>query len=333
MELSKVIYTVTSKRSLKNPKLCHQALDSQMGKILHRSQLSTEEPFSPPDDMDAQNHTGPVACRTFIVAKKSGSEKSTRIRSYRCPSDDGPRMTVHQAANATMAHPGIWPPITVNDTEYDGSDVPSNPSLEAIAEASQIWPNRPICLVSLGTGLSYKILPDFKSQPENHASFVFQMHLQSPLQLPWLPSNRRLAEQCVRDLADCEGIHWTAVKIMKQFKGFYFRLNVPQRMSKSDLQEWTEVNRMEVLTEDYLNNADQVGDMTRLLVRTKDFERKKRDIIMTAAEEKKNDESGGNFLVGRKEMAIKSRGNLLGGTAVREKSDYPTVSLPSHACY
>jgi hypothetical protein len=90
---------------------------------------------------------------------------------------------------------------------------------------------------------------------------------------------------------------------------------------------------MEALTEDYLNNADQVGDMTTILVGTKHFERKKQGFIdETEAEETmdnetKDNELGGNVLVGKtggNKMGDKSGAKSLDGTAVRKK---PTVKF------
>ena len=267
VELSKVIYNVASKQSLKKPKLYHQALQSQMEKILRELGLPADEPFLPgPDSMDSQSRsTALVIARTFVVASESGSTNVSLLRNYRCPSNDpGLHMTVPQAANATMAHPGFWPPITVNGIEYDGACVPPNPSEEAIIEALQIWPDRPICLVSLGTGLSYKILPSFRLQPEPalRAPLVFQMRHFASL------SNRRLGEQCVRFLAHCEEIHWRVNSRKEVEEGSYFRLNVPLRMSERDFQEWTQLNRLEALTEEYLNNNDEVRDLVRILVGT-----------------------------------------------------------------
>jgi len=55
-------------------------------------------------------------------------------------------------------------------------------------------------------------------------------------------------------------------------KRFYFRLNVPQRMCQSVLKEWTQINRMEALTEDYFDNSDEVGELASIFIRLADGE-------------------------------------------------------------
>ena len=46
--------------------------------------------------------------------------------------------------------------------------------MEAIDEARKIWPGRPVCLVSVGTGLSYKIRPKFEKDARNYVGYVFE---------------------------------------------------------------------------------------------------------------------------------------------------------------
>jgi len=77
---------------------------------------------------------------------------------------------IWQVARATSAAPTYFLPIEIDDVLYgDGGTGWNNPTKEAIAEARNIWPDRPIgIVVSIGTGLeeSLQLNDTSKAVPE-----------------------------------------------------------------------------------------------------------------------------------------------------------------------
>lgn len=68
-----------------------------------------------------------------------------------------------EAAGASASAQTFFPAFKRGGRRYiDGGSFANNPSASALFEASQLWPNEPIALVSVGTGrqISPKALPD-----------------------------------------------------------------------------------------------------------------------------------------------------------------------------
>jgi predicted acylesterase/phospholipase RssA len=97
----------------------------------------------------------PQLCPTFVVATRLRAGAPVRMRSYGTPDDDAFEACIWQAGRATSAAPTFFLPITINHIRYgDGGMGWSNPAKEAILEARNKWPDRPIgILISIGTGL------------------------------------------------------------------------------------------------------------------------------------------------------------------------------------
>jgi predicted acylesterase/phospholipase RssA len=97
----------------------------------------------------------PDLCPTFVLATSLRAGGAVRMRSFRTRYADPFPACIWQVARATSAAPTYFLPITIDDVEYgDGGMGWNNPAKEAIAEARDIWPDRPIgILISIGTGL------------------------------------------------------------------------------------------------------------------------------------------------------------------------------------
>lgn len=145
-------------------------------------------------------------------------------------------------------------PIRINDTSYgDGGVGWNNPSEEAISEAHNKWPGRPIgCLVSLGTGLEDALRLEPKQDSQTVARKIFG------IVAPGYSFELSIAEFCVNAVTSCERVHRRLSQNPERFidGGNYFRLNVPQSMSTIGLEEWQKLDEIVALAKDYLDDGD-----------------------------------------------------------------------------
>jgi predicted acylesterase/phospholipase RssA len=242
VELSEAIFTSTTTDP--TAKFDHTVLEERIKSVVTTSPLGLNE------DAPLRHYSN---CRTCVLStslRASGS--ATRLRSYRTRVADPFHGTIWQAARATSAAPTFFTPITIGRIVYgDGGLGWNNPSEEAIDEAHDIWPDRPIgCLVSIGTGLEDAIQLLNQSDPRNFARNLFKGIS------PGHAFELDVAEYCVKALTSCEKVHRKIdrhpAKVLHG--GKYFRLNVPQSMSKIDLQEWKKIDDIIALTSDYMEN-------------------------------------------------------------------------------
>lgn len=174
-------------------------------------------------------------CKTFLVA--ISNDAALRIRSYDANTAD-PFSGIWEAARA------IFQPIAIDGIKYGYGTGWNNPTAEAIAEAQNIWPNRPIgCLLSLGTGLIQL------SEGNEEGSWLQKL-------LPHVSRQREVAKHCVTSLTGCEKVHRDVSgkypdRVISGRN--YFRLNVSQGMSNIGLEEWKKIGDIPALTEDYMD--------------------------------------------------------------------------------
>src|SRR5208282_867088 len=151
----------------------------------------------------------------------------------------------------------------IDDVLYsDGGAGWNNPTKEAIAEARNIWPNRPIgILVSLGTGLeeSLQLNDTSKEVPK-----VVQSLLQNTS--PQHAFKFAVAEYAVNCLTSCELVHREVAEHCDReiLEGNYFRLNVSQGMSAIGLAEWEKLGTMIALTNRYMESGDKKEEKRRI---------------------------------------------------------------------
>jgi len=200
----------------------------------------------------------PDLCRTFVVATSLRSAGGAiRMRTYDTLPADAFPACIWEVARATSAAPTFFSPIYIDDVRYgDGGTGWNNPIREAIAEAHNIWPDRPIaCLISIGTGLEDAIQLNAKSQ---QLPGLIDMILRKTS--PKLAFHIAVAEYCVNCLTSCEITHREVAENPERIvlDGNYFRLNVPQGMSKIGLDEWDKLEDMIALTNSYMTHGDRL---------------------------------------------------------------------------
>jgi len=223
-------------------KFDHNILEQQIKDVIESSRLNLD-PDSPLEDPSED------ACKTFVVAQtlRDGGS-AVRMRSYTSRRSYAFPCLIWEAARATSAAPTFFEPITIDGEIYsDGGIGWNNPSVEAIAEANQVWPKRRIgCLVSLGTGLESAM--QFGEEEKT---------LRRWLLVKVLPTQSRLidvAKYCVNCLTSSEKVHRRLCEDGGTFhvEEVYFRFNVPQGMSKIGLEEWEKIGDMTTLTKNYM---------------------------------------------------------------------------------
>ena len=200
----------------------------------------------------------PDLCRTFVVATSLRSAGGAcRMRTYDTLTADAFPARIWEVARATSAAPTFFSPIYIDDVRYgDGGTGWNNPVKEAIAEAHNIWPDRPIaCLISIGTGLEDAIQLNDKSQ--QLPGFIEAVLRKTS---PKLAFHVAVAEYCVKCLTSCEITHREVAEHPERIvlDGNYFRLNVPQGMSKIGLDEWDKLEDMIALTNSYMTHGDRL---------------------------------------------------------------------------
>jgi predicted acylesterase/phospholipase RssA len=143
------------------------------------------------------------SCRTFVVATSLQASRAVRMRSFGTR-DAGPfSACIWQAARATSAAPTYFLPIEIDDVLYgDGGLGWNNPTKEALAEARNVWPDRPIgIVVSIGTGLEQPLqLNDTGDHPPNAVRHLLH-------HMPAIEFKVSVAEYAVKCATSCELVH------------------------------------------------------------------------------------------------------------------------------
>ncbi|TMC18228.1 MAG: hypothetical protein E6J34_17645 [Chloroflexi bacterium] len=198
----------------------------------------------------------PDLCHTFVVSSRlRATGGAIRMRTYDTLTEDAFPACIWQAARATSAAPTFFPSILIDDDRYgDGGTGWNNPTKEAIAEVHNIWPTRSIgCVISIGTGLEEALQLNDKS--EELSTFIDAILRKTS---PKLSFQVAVAEYCVKCLTSCEITHREVADNPERIilDGNYFRLNVPQGMSKIGLDEWDKLEDMIALTKSYMTHPD-----------------------------------------------------------------------------
>ncbi len=171
-----------------------------------------------------------------MTSEKLG--KSFRFRSYNSPWDVLDDCPIWQACRATSAAPTFFPPMEIGNppvTYVDGGMGYNNPIRALIQETSHMWrpSERKIgCIVSIGTGV-------LTSRDIGRT-------------IP--PLFKKLAEMAT----DTEKVARDIDKEMKDKYGdeqkVYFRFNVQHGLEQVGLEEWREMDRTKVATQEYLRS-------------------------------------------------------------------------------
>ena len=185
------------------------------------------------------------------------------MRSFGTLYDDPFPACIWQIARATSAASTYFLPITIDDVEYgDGRTGWNNPTKQAIAEARNMWPGRPIgILVSIGTGLeeALQLNDTIRNVPRIIESLLENT---SPLHAFKLA----VAEYAVKCVTSCELVHREISEHCDRdiLEGNYFRLNVPQGMAAIGLAEWDKLGDIIALTNQYMDDGDMKRKKQRI---------------------------------------------------------------------
>lgn len=165
-----------------------------------------------------------------------------RFRNYHSSWDTTDDCAIWQACRATSAAPTFFPPMEIGTPPIayvDGGLGYNNPIRALMEEVSHLWPNKKIgCIISVGTGvpessdIGRKIRPLFETMKK--------MSLDT--------------EKIAREFKE---------EIMSRYSGknVYFRFNVQQGLGQIGLEEWKQMDRTKVATQDYLNGQWQQIDL------------------------------------------------------------------------
>jgi ankyrin repeat protein len=244
--MSKEIFTVYSKEP--NAMFDHVVLEKCIKKAITSSSMKLDP------DCELEDENMP---KTFVVSTYLDGTGTTavRMRAFGTLTDDPFEAKVWEAARATSAAPTFFQPMVIDGIRYgDGGTGWNNPTEEAIDEAHIIWPKRPIgCLISIGTGLEDPL------QLRDQSGKVSDSFLRSLFRTaaPKQDFKLRVAEFCVQCLTSCEKVHEKIDSNPTRYglDSSYYRLNVPQGMSKIGLEEWDKLSEMKSLTKSYMDSG------------------------------------------------------------------------------
>ena len=189
----------TSKSNDHKATFDHHILELEIKNVVATAVPSGQSPFMQLKDIQTD------LCRTFVVATSLHAGGAVRMRSYGTRFADAFSACIWQVARATSAAPTFFAPVEINDVLYgDGGTGWNNPTREAITEARNIWPNRPIGIViSIGTGLEEALQLNENSTLLSELTQVLLSNT-SPKSLFQLA----VAEYAVRCLTSCEMVQY-----------------------------------------------------------------------------------------------------------------------------
>lgn len=247
----------TSKLDHRKADFDHKVLEQEVKNVVATAVTGGQSPSAQLRD------SRPDLCRTFVVATSLHAGGAVRMRSFGTRDADPFDAYIWQVARATSAAPTYFLPIEIDDVLYgDGGTGWNNPTKEAIAEARNIWPNRPIgIVVSLGTGLeeALRLNDASKEVPE-----VAQTLLENTF--PAHGFKLAVADYAIKCLTSCELIHREVAEHCEReiLQGNYFRLNVTQGMSSIGLAEWDKLKEMIALTNRHMDSGDKKREKRRI---------------------------------------------------------------------
>jgi predicted acylesterase/phospholipase RssA len=171
---------------------------------------------------------------SFVCVTSEKLRKHFRFRSYESSRDVIDDCLIWEACRATSAAPTLFPPMMIGNPSIayvDGGLGYNNPIRPLMEEAAYIWPERKIgSIVSIGTGV-----PEGKDVGRRIRPLFETLKAMSV-------DTEKVAREFKADVSS---------KHLKQNP--YFRFNVLQGLGQVGLEEWKELDRTKIATEDYLN--------------------------------------------------------------------------------
>ena len=185
---------------------------------------------------------------SFVCVTSEKSRGHFRFRSYESPWNELDDVAIWQACRATSAAPTYFPPAIIGNPPVayvDGALGYNNPIRALMDEVRHLWSNRGIgCIISIGTGVP---------APRDVGRSI------KPL-LETLKAMSTDTEKVAREVKD---------EIACSYPGGYFRFNVQHGLEGIGLEEWKEMDRVIIVTVDYLQeNWEQVDLCASRLLNT-----------------------------------------------------------------
>ncbi|KAJ7115726.1 acyl transferase/acyl hydrolase/lysophospholipase, partial [Mycena epipterygia] len=190
----------------------------------------------------------PNACKTFVCAMNQMNMNAgipTLFRSYDTPDEPANDCLIWEAARATSATPGLFKPMMIGlsgiEQQYiDGCIGNNNPTSLVLEEAKQMYPLRPVVLVSsIGTGY-----PDV-------------------IRIPQPLSASAMTKAFKMIATDCERTHEDHTRKFRSNPNIYFRFNVQQGLQGFEAQHWEKSSEVSAHTNAYLSMADTKSKLTQ----------------------------------------------------------------------
>ncbi len=171
----------------------------------------------------------------FVCVKSVKNGRNRRFRSYKSPWDVCDDCPIWQACWATSAAPNFFPPMNIGSPPaayVDGGMGYNNPIRALMDEAAHIWPsNRKYgCIVSVGTGV-----PISKDVGKGIVPLLAKV-------IEMATDTETVAREFEEQMKFQYGIE----------QKVYFRFNVQHGLEHVGLEEWKEMDRTRLATEDYL---------------------------------------------------------------------------------
>lgn len=168
--------------------------------------------------------------------------KHFRLRSYETSWNVMDDCLIWQACLATSAAPTFFPPVMIGKPPIayiDGGLGNNNPIRSLMDEVAHTWPERQIgCIVSIGTGV-----PESNDVGRNIQKLV----------------------QTLKEISvDTEKVAREVKEEMRlKYPNFdtYFRFNVQHGLGQVKLEEWNDLDRVKVVTQDYLQENWKEADL------------------------------------------------------------------------
>jgi hypothetical protein len=188
---------------------------------------------------------------SFLCSKSKKLNLLFRFRNYHFPGDTIPDCPLWQACRATSAATTIFPPVEIGPTHTrytDGGMGANNPIEELMEEARTLWKNkRDIgCVVSLGTGVP--ALVDIQAKLEGLVKVLVSM----------ATDTQKIHEKFLNKMISAYGLH----------QEFYFRFNVEHGLENISLEEWKQLESIDVATGSYISqNHEAIKKCAETLLR------------------------------------------------------------------
>ncbi|KAJ7667300.1 acyl transferase/acyl hydrolase/lysophospholipase [Mycena rosella] len=187
------------------------------------------------------------ACKTFVCAMNTMNMNAAiaeLFRTYDTLEEPANECFVWEAARATSATPGLFKSAEIGSDVtrqryIDGGFGHNNPTTLVLEEAKQLYPSRPVVLMtSIGSGYA------------------------DTIQISKSPSQSAILQVAERIARDCERTHDDNARRFSVLPGTYFRFNVQQGLQGLEPHQWEKSAEVLAHTNAYLRSQEVKAKLT-----------------------------------------------------------------------